>query len=235
MQNNLQKLRKQNKLSQNDLAILLGVTRQAVSLYEQGKRQLKDFDIDILTKYFNVSKNHLLGAYSKKEIARIGQQEYKRQYDSKKKKVFHIAVSKLSYITVDDYFISTGVIPYDIKQEAFLLTEQQVNDLDFWINNFEPIFNTTVIKWLLEKPTLNANEADVLEAINNAMDSVINKSSTVFVNPWLSRNLDNISDEQYFAKRLKFINEHVFYDKETMDNGHVEFVPYFDWNKTNNS
>lgn len=50
MKNNLQKLRKQNKLSQNDLAKLLGVTRQAVSLYEQGKRQLKDKDIAVLTK-----------------------------------------------------------------------------------------------------------------------------------------------------------------------------------------
>lgn len=60
MKNNLQKLRKQNKLSQNDLAKLLGVTRQAVSLYEQGKRQLKDKDIAVLTKYFDVSRNYFL-------------------------------------------------------------------------------------------------------------------------------------------------------------------------------
>lgn len=57
MKNNLQKLRKQSKLSQTDLAKMLGVTRQAISLYEQGKRQLKEKDINTLIKYFNVSKN----------------------------------------------------------------------------------------------------------------------------------------------------------------------------------
>ena len=62
MKNNLQKLRKQSKLSQTDLAKMLGVTRQAISLYEQGKRQLKEKDINTLIKYFNVSKKYLLGA-----------------------------------------------------------------------------------------------------------------------------------------------------------------------------
>lgn len=61
MMNRVKELRKQNKLSQNDLAKLLGVTRQAVSLYEQGKRQLKQKDINTLTKYFNVSIPYLKG------------------------------------------------------------------------------------------------------------------------------------------------------------------------------
>lgn len=59
--NRIKKLRKLNKISQNDLAKLLGVTRQAVSLYEQGKRRLKDKDIAVLTKYFDVSVPYLKG------------------------------------------------------------------------------------------------------------------------------------------------------------------------------
>lgn len=59
--NRIKKLRKLNKISQNDLVKLLGVTQQAVSLYEQGKRRLKDKDIAVLTKYFDVSVPYLKG------------------------------------------------------------------------------------------------------------------------------------------------------------------------------
>lgn len=61
MKNRIKELRKQSKLSQTDLAKMLGVTRQAISLYEQGKRQLKEKDINTLIKYFNVSVEYLQG------------------------------------------------------------------------------------------------------------------------------------------------------------------------------
>lgn len=82
----MQKLRKQSDLSQTDLAKMLGVTRQAISLYEQGKRQLKK-DIATLTNYFNVSKNYLLGAYSKEEIIKIVHDEYVKQRQSQDNKI----------------------------------------------------------------------------------------------------------------------------------------------------
>ncbi|OYR87372.1 hypothetical protein CBF53_07940 [Lactobacillus taiwanensis] len=61
MKNRIKELRQNRKLSQNDIAKLLGVTRQAVSLYEQGKRQLNKNNIDTLAKYFNVSALYLQG------------------------------------------------------------------------------------------------------------------------------------------------------------------------------
>ncbi|MBU5318973.1 helix-turn-helix domain-containing protein [Lactobacillus johnsonii] len=59
--NRIKELRLKNNISQVDLAKLFGVTRQAISLYEQGKRQLKDEDIIILAKYFEVSIPYLKG------------------------------------------------------------------------------------------------------------------------------------------------------------------------------
>ncbi|WP_304678490.1 helix-turn-helix transcriptional regulator [uncultured Lactobacillus sp.] len=59
--NRIKELRLKNNISQVDLAKLFGVTRQAISLYEQGKRQLKDEDIIILAKYFDVSVPYLKG------------------------------------------------------------------------------------------------------------------------------------------------------------------------------
>lgn len=250
MTNRIKQLRKQKNLLQKDFAKdfndfvlkrninIKPINFSVISKWETNKSEPTKATYKALAEYFKVSETYLKGAYSKEEIAEIVQQEYKRQYDSKNR-LFPFIVTGLSSTTVDDYFISIGVIPYDIKQESFLLDKEQVNNLDFWINNLKLIYDITIIKWLLEKPTLNASKSDVLAAVNNAMDSIINKSSTVFVNPWLSRNHDNISDEQYFAKRLKFINDHIFYEEETLiddnDQKHVEVVPYIDWNKTNDN
>ena len=61
MKNNLQKARKQKNLSQTDIAKLLGVTRQAISLYEKGERTLKQENLQKLADFFEVSVPYLQG------------------------------------------------------------------------------------------------------------------------------------------------------------------------------
>mgnify|MGYP003604529098 CR=1 FL=1 len=217
-----------DKLKQNEI---IKITPDALAKYERNDREPTEETWQKLANFFNVSVAYLKGAYSKEEIASIAQKAYKEQYDKKDMELFNIAVSKLRFITVDDYFISIGVIPYDIKQESFLLSEKQVNDVDFWCKHLEPIYEKISVKWLLEKPTLNANENDVLSAVNSAMDSIINESSIALTNPWLNRNYGEISDNSYFAKRIDFMNKHLFYE-ETGEN--TPPIPYIDWNKTNN-
>ena len=232
MKNNLQKLRKQSDLSQTDLAKMLGVTRQAISLYEQGKRQLKEKDIATLTKYFNVTKNYLLGAYSKEEIIKIVHDEYVKQRQSQDNKVFLLVVSTLNYYVIDNYLISVGAIPFDIKKEGFLVSDEQINNFNFWNQSLEYIFDDLTIKWLLEKPSLNASKEDVLKAVESAMNNIINKSSIEVLNPWLESTND-LNDHRYYSKRLEFLNSHLFYDEEVMDDGHTELIPYIDFSKTN--
>lgn len=232
MKNNLQKLRKRSKLSQTDLAKMLGVTRQAISLYEQGKRQLKEKDIETLTKYFNVSKSYLLGAYSKKEIIKIVHDEYGRQRQSQDSRTFFL-VSSINYYVIDNYLISVGAIPFDIKKENFLVSDEQINDFNFWNKSLKYIFDDLTIKWLLEKPYLNASKEDVLKAVESAMNNIINQSSIEVLNPWLER-ISDLNDHHYYSKRLEFLNSHLFYDEETMD-GHTELIPYIDFSKTNHN
>lgn len=232
MKNNLQKLRKQSDLSQTDLAKMLGVTRQAISLYEQGKRQLKEKDIATLTKYFNVTKNYLLGAYSKEEIIKIVHDEYVKQRQSQDNKVFLLVVSTMNYYVIDNYLISVGAIPFDIKKEGFLVSDEQINNFNFWNQSLEYIFDDLTIKWLLEKPSLNASKEDVLKAVESAMNNIINKSSIEVLNPWLESTND-LNDHRYYSKRLEFLNSHLFYDEEVMDDGHTELIPYIDFSKTN--
>lgn len=232
MKNNLQKLRKQSDLSQTDLAKMLGVTRQAISLYEQGKRQLKEKDIATLTNYFNVSKNYLLGAYSKEEIIKIVHDEYVKQRQSQDNKIHFLVVSTMNYYVIDNYLISVGAIPFDIKKEGFLVSDEQINNFNFWSQSLEYIFDDLTIKWLLEKPSLNASKEDVLKAVESAMNNIINKSSIEVLNPWLESTSD-LNDHRYYSKRLEFLNSHLFYDEEVMDDGHTELIPYIDFSKTN--
>lgn len=234
MKNNLQKLRKRSKLSQTDLAKMLGVTRQAISLYEQGKRQLKEKDIETLTKYFNVSKSYLLGAYSKKEIIKIVHDEYVRQRQSQDSRTFFLVVSSINYYVIDNYLISVGAIPFDIKKENFLVSDEQINDFNFWNKSLKYIFDDLTIKWLLEKPYLNASKEDVLKAVESAMNNIINQSSIEVLNPWLER-ISDLNDHHYYSKRLEFLNSHLFYDEETMNDGHTELIPYIDFSKTNHN
>lgn len=234
MKNNLQKLRKQSDLSQTDLAKMLGVTRQAISLYEQGKRQLKEKDIATLTKYFNVTKNYLLGAYSKEEIIKIVHDEYVKQRQSQDNKVYFFVVSAINYYVIDNYLISVGAIPFDIKKESFLVSDEQLDDFNFWNQSLKYIFDDLTIKWLLEKPSLNASKEDVLKAVESAMNNIINQSSIEVLNPWLESTND-LNDHHYYSKRLEFLNSHLFYDEEVMDDGHTELIPYIDFNKTNHN
>ena len=63
----LKKLREERHLSQKDVAQYLGITRQAITSYELGKREP---NYEILTKladYFNVSVDYLLGRVNGRE------------------------------------------------------------------------------------------------------------------------------------------------------------------------
>ena len=61
MQNRLKEIRQEKKLSQTDIAKALGVTRQAISLYEKGDREPKLETWQKLADFFNVPVDYLLG------------------------------------------------------------------------------------------------------------------------------------------------------------------------------
>lgn len=57
----LRELRKQNKLSQSEVAEKLGITASAYGFYEQGKTIPNAEALSILADLFNVSTDYLLG------------------------------------------------------------------------------------------------------------------------------------------------------------------------------
>ena len=57
----LKKLRIENKIIQKDVAEVLGITRQAVSYYENGEREPGIKELIILADLFDVSIDYLVG------------------------------------------------------------------------------------------------------------------------------------------------------------------------------
>ena len=232
MSNRIKELRKLNKISQKELSKNLNITQQALSYYEQEKRVPNEATWQALANFFNVSVDYLKGAYSKEEIIKIVHDEYVKQRQSQDNKIHFLVVSTMNYYVIDNYLISVGAIPFDIKKEGFLVSDEQINNFNFWNQSLEYIFDDLTIKWLLEKPSLNASKEDVLKAVESAMNNIINKSSIEVLNPWLESTND-LNDHRYYSKRLEFLNSHLFYDEEVMDDGHTELIPYIDFSKTN--
>lgn len=61
MQNRLEEIRQEKKLSQKDLAKKLNISQQAISLYEKGEREPKLETWQKLADFFNVPVDYLLG------------------------------------------------------------------------------------------------------------------------------------------------------------------------------
>ena len=214
MKNNLQKLRKQSKLSQTDLAKMLGVTRQAISLYEQGKRQLKEKDINTLIKYFNVSKKYLLGAYSKDEILKTLQTAYKKAPHYKANSYYQVR-NEISF-NVDLIMIAHGFIEPTETSINGMLSQSDVNNFEFWKQNFSFIFESVAIAWLISRP-IEVSDQEILKAINEAIQIELSKLATDTRERqdkdgyWLE------SPSKYLSKRQDFINNHI------NDDGTLEF------------
>ena len=58
---NLKKLRKEKKFTQEELAKALNITKSRINMYERGEREPKFEMLEIIADYFNVDMNFLLG------------------------------------------------------------------------------------------------------------------------------------------------------------------------------
>lgn len=105
MKNRLKEIRQEKKLSQTDIAKALGVTRQAISLYEKGDRELKLETWQKLADYFNVSVPYLQGLdqiwYQAEclechKVFRISSQDADKVKCCPFCKKFYLAISKAS-------------------------------------------------------------------------------------------------------------------------------------------
>ena len=58
-----------HKLTQNDIAALLNISREAYSMYENDKRQLNYQSLCIISNYYHVSLDYLFGMTNTPELS----------------------------------------------------------------------------------------------------------------------------------------------------------------------
>lgn len=68
LRNELKKIRKQAKLSQNDLALKIGKPQSFVSKYENGERQLKILELEVVCYACNTTAHDFLKYFSELHI-----------------------------------------------------------------------------------------------------------------------------------------------------------------------
>lgn len=230
----MRKLRKQRKLTLDDIQKQTQINRGTYNNYENGTTEPKPETWQALADFFGVSVPYLQGAYSKEEIAKIVQE---RMIDDikEKKGIYVLVFMPANRRTVEDYLIAIGVIPYDIPKEKDLLTNEQINNLDFWIENLKLIYNDVAMQWLITKPSLDASKEDVLSAVNSAMNTVINASVTgyreydIFDDFTGVYDMEQVVKNHYMQKRLEFLKKNEYWDDVEVDERHWEKYPVYDF------
>ena len=243
MLNRIRQLRKQKNLSQKEFAKdfneyvsknemdITPINFSVVSKWETRKSAPTKATYKALAKYFNVNEIYLRGAYSKEEIGKLVQGRRLDDVKQEKGRLFLIFMPVTSE-TIENYLIAIGVIPYDIPKEKDLLTNEQINSINFWVKNLELLYNDVAMQWLITKPSLDASKEDVLSAVNSAMNTVINASITSY-NRYDAFNytyeMDKVVENHYMQKRLEFLKKHEYWDDVEVDEGHWEEYPVYDF------
>ncbi|HFL3597071.1 TPA: helix-turn-helix domain-containing protein [Clostridioides difficile] len=75
LKNTLKELRKENGLTQADVAAKIGLTKSAYGYYEQGKTVPDAYMLSNLAKIFDVSTDYLLGKTNVRENKEISESE----------------------------------------------------------------------------------------------------------------------------------------------------------------
>ncbi|WP_279096536.1 helix-turn-helix domain-containing protein [Lactobacillus taiwanensis] len=234
--NNIKKLRENKKLTLMELSKEVQIPNNTLSQYENEKRKPKLETWQALADFFGVSVPYLQGAYSKDEINKKVIASYNEYFEAYNIKKLFLIVQPLNGWTIEDYLIAVGAVPFDTPKTHFLINKDQMEDYDFWKKNLEPIYKNVAVKWLLEKPGINATKEDVLKAVNSAMNTVIAYSSSTTV----SRNLgadeiihfdySSIAENQFMHKRYNFLDMHEWNDDEELPDGSHQLIPFYDFN-----
>lgn len=220
--NRIKELREKKDVSQGDLAKVIGLTRQAISNYENNERTPNKEIWEKLASYFNVSVPYLKGAYSKKEILEKLQQEYICGSKENSNSISHAIKNSEITFNVDLIAIAKGIVFYD-QPNFNLLTEKEITNFYFWEKNFSFIFDNLAINWLVTKP-LDATDEDISNALNDALSVELlrlerDDRDQQEGDEWIE------SPKELLEKRQDYINKHIFTD----DDG----ASYVDFTKTN--
>lgn len=212
--NRIKQLRKNKHLTLVELGQALNLPKGTLSRYENEVREPKPETWQALADYFNVSIAYLKGAYSKDEILKMLQKAYKE--GSKYQASNYYQIKNSICFNVDLIMIAHGFIEPTEPSINGMLSQSDVNNFEFWKQNFSFIFESVAVAWLISRP-IEVSDDEILKAINEAIQIELSKLATDTRERqdkdgyWLE------SPSKYLSKRQDFINNHI------NDDGTLEF------------
>lgn len=124
MENKLRFLRKQQKISQAEIAKVIDVTSQAYSRYELGQRELGYDMLCKLADYFNVSVDYLIGHETKKSpimerpLSDLAENFIQKYSDLFSEKSFHAYAELYRYMDERQKIFVIGMIVGYLKENG---------------------------------------------------------------------------------------------------------------------
>ena len=155
---NLRLIRKEKNISQEELAEIIGVSRQAISKWEQGSVYPEIEKLLLLTKYFNVS----LDALMLREIKSIEKEDTS----------FKNVIMPTGRITIKSYDGRSIVNCYKVLASQVMYKAKSdepkywligVNDGAFWGEK------SIILGWYIDEETIKREMNEIAEAINNGI------------------------------------------------------------------
>ena len=220
MSNRIKEFRKQQNLTQNELTEKLNkllvqkgrktVTQATLSRWEKGINIPLKESWDVLSEALNIPVLQLQGAYSKEEILKMLQEAYKKKPHVIYPINYDRVRNEISF-NVDLVMIAHGYIEPNEPYINGMLSESDVNNFEFWKQNFSFIFESVAVRWLISRP-IEVPDDEILKAINEAIQTELSKLATDTRERqdkdgyWLE------SPSKYLSKRQEFINEHITQD-----------------------
>lgn len=185
------------------------ITFGTASRWENNLNHPTEFMWQALADYFNVSIAYLKGAYSKDEILKMLQKAYKE--GSKYQTSNYYQIKNSICFNVDLIMIAHGFIEPNEPSINGMLSQSDVNNFEFWKQNFSFIFESVAMGWLISRP-IEVSDQEILKAINEAIQIELSKLATDTRERqdkdgyWLE------SPSKYLSKRQEFINDHITQD-----------------------
>lgn len=197
MKNRIYELRKEKNVSQSELANVIGVTRQAISLYEAGKREPKLATWQKLADFFGVSIAYLQGEQSIPNIEKIIKQIFKEYSE-------YPMFFNPKFVSNQFEIFSLDNIIYSSLNQLILIRS---------INNYlDDKKHSKIIYKLLNRDELNLEylkkNFDVSSKSYSEINSIDNK---------IKKELSKYSSEEYFEGLKSLLNDMTLKEVENTD------------------
>lgn len=221
--NRIKEIRQEKNLSQTDIAKALGVTRQAISLYEKGDREPKLETWQKLADFFRVSVPYLQGisdlkgsTYSKDDVIKLINDTYVHE---KEKDLDIISGNIDQYLKLKK--IELPLNKFSIDE----LKKLDENVKKYWMSNFSFIFNSD------NDVSINLHWAKSLEMnenLKNRVNEAIEKEILELTSTPISKLFSGLPENElnFFIQNKDYLLRNG--NKESITKYILELITSFD-------